>query len=78
MIEIGVVVSRQLDEAFYIFDHDAVLPQRHQTSLTQLPQHAIEMNWGDAERVSTGLMATSIDLQPEGREMLATADAVTP
>ena len=34
--------------------------------------------WGVVERVSTGLMATSIDLQPEGREMLATADAITP
>jgi streptomycin 6-kinase len=32
--------------------------------------------WGVVERVSTGLIATQIDLQPEGRAMLATADWV--
>ncbi|HEX4831735.1 MAG TPA: aminoglycoside phosphotransferase family protein [Trebonia sp.] len=32
--------------------------------------------WGAAERVSTGLLATSAGLQPAGREMLATADRV--
>jgi streptomycin 6-kinase len=32
--------------------------------------------WGVAERVSTGLLATAIGLQPVGREMLAAADAV--
>jgi streptomycin 6-kinase len=32
--------------------------------------------WGAAERVSTGLLATLIGLQPAGREMLATADYV--
>jgi streptomycin 6-kinase len=32
--------------------------------------------WGVVERVSSGLMCTSIDLQPVGREMLAAADAV--
>jgi streptomycin 6-kinase len=30
--------------------------------------------WGNVERVATGLLCTSIDLQPVGREMLATAD----
>jgi streptomycin 6-kinase len=30
--------------------------------------------WGNVERVSTGLMAVDIDLQPVGSEMLATAD----
>jgi streptomycin 6-kinase len=30
--------------------------------------------WGVVERVSTGLLATSIGLQPAGRDMLATAD----
>jgi streptomycin 6-kinase len=33
--------------------------------------------WGVVERVSTGLVATEIDLQPEGRQMLATADRVS-
>jgi streptomycin 6-kinase len=32
--------------------------------------------WGVAERVSTGLLCTSIGLQPGGREMLAAADHV--
>jgi streptomycin 6-kinase len=32
--------------------------------------------WGVAERVSTGLLCTSIGLQPVGREMLAAADHV--
>jgi streptomycin 6-kinase len=30
--------------------------------------------WGVAERVATGLIATEVDLQPFGRQMLATAD----
>lgn len=34
--------------------------------------------WGVAERVSTGLVCTRIDLQPIGRQMLAAADAVAP
>ena len=32
--------------------------------------------WGVVERVSTGLLATKIDLQPAGRQMLAAADRV--
>ncbi len=32
--------------------------------------------WGVAERVSTGLLCTSVDLQPLGRQMLAVADAL--
>jgi streptomycin 6-kinase len=32
--------------------------------------------WGVIERVSTGLLCTSVDLQPVGREMLAVADLV--
>ncbi len=32
--------------------------------------------WGVVERVSTGLLCTSIDLQPLGRQMLEVADAV--
>lgn len=33
--------------------------------------------WGVVERVSTGLLATRIDLQPVGRQMLAAADRVS-
>jgi streptomycin 6-kinase len=32
--------------------------------------------WGVIERVSTGLVCTAIDLQPEGRQMLHAADVV--
>ncbi len=32
--------------------------------------------WGVVERVSTGLVCASIDLQPEGRDMLRAADAI--
>lgn len=32
--------------------------------------------WGVVERVSTGLVATEIELQPEARQMLAVADQV--
>jgi streptomycin 6-kinase len=32
--------------------------------------------WGVVERVSTGLLATRVDLQPEGRRMLAVADRI--
>ena len=32
--------------------------------------------WGVVERVSTGLLATRIELQPVGRQMLAAADQV--
>jgi streptomycin 6-kinase len=34
--------------------------------------------WGVVERVSTGLLATKIGLQPVGREMLAVADGICP
>jgi streptomycin 6-kinase len=32
--------------------------------------------WGVIERVSTGLVATKIGLQPAGRQMLALADRI--
>ena len=32
--------------------------------------------WGVVERVSTGLLLTSIDVQPVGRQMLAAADRI--
>ncbi len=33
--------------------------------------------WGVVERVSTGLLATRVDLQPVGHQMLAAADHVS-
>jgi streptomycin 6-kinase len=41
----------------------------------QLEARAI-WEWGVVERVSTGLLATQIDLQPVGRQMLKAADVV--
>jgi streptomycin 6-kinase len=40
---------------------------------TGLDAHAIS-EWGSVERVSTGLLATRVGLQPVGRQMLAAAD----
>jgi streptomycin 6-kinase len=42
---------------------------------TELDEDAI-WEWGVVERVSTGLLATRVGLQPVGREMLAAADHV--
>lgn len=38
------------------------------------PDAAAIWEWGVVERVSTGLLAERIDLQPVGRQMLAAAD----
>jgi streptomycin 6-kinase len=42
---------------------------------TGLDAQAIRQ-WGVVERVSTGLLATRVDLQPAGRDMLRAADAI--
>jgi streptomycin 6-kinase len=42
-----------------------------------LDVHAI-WQWGVVERVSTGLLCIEVGLQPIGRQMLATADHLTP
>ena len=44
-------------------------------ALTALDATAI-WEWSVVERVSTGLACTSMDLQPEGRQMLAAADQI--
>lgn len=44
--------------------------------LTDLDPAAI-WEWGVVERLSTGLLCTEIELQPVGRQMLTTADAVS-
>ena len=43
---------------------------------TDLNAEAI-WEWGVAERVSTGLLATKVDLQPAGRDMLRAADLIS-
>ena len=45
-------------------------------SRTDLNAEAI-WEWGVAERVSTGLLATKVDLQPAGRDMLRAADLIS-
>jgi streptomycin 6-kinase len=50
---------------------------RFLASRTGLDADAI-WEWGVVERVSTGLLAVEVGLQPVGGQMLATADAVAP
>jgi streptomycin 6-kinase len=56
---------------------DGDLPERARwlAEETGLDEEAI-WEWGVVERVSTGLLATRVGLQPIGREMLAAADEV--
>jgi streptomycin 6-kinase len=56
-----------------LLDGDPRQRARHLAARTGLSATAI-WEWGNVERVSTGLLCTSIDLQPMGREMLTTAD----
>lgn len=48
----------------------------HDDERTGLDATAI-WEWGAIERVSTGLLATQLDMQPEARQMLAVADRVS-
>jgi streptomycin 6-kinase len=56
-------------------DGDLRARARRLAQRTGLDEEAI-WEWGVAERVSTGLLATRIGLQPHGRDMLAAADRV--
>ncbi len=53
-------------------------PYERSTRLAQLTgRDALGIwEWGVVERVSTGLLLTSIDVQPVGRQMLAAADRI--
>jgi streptomycin 6-kinase len=57
------------------FDGDLRERARWLAGQTGLDEDAI-WEWGVIERVSTGLLATRVGLQPVGREMLAAADRV--
>jgi streptomycin 6-kinase len=50
---------------------------RHLAARTGLDAEAV-WEWGVVERVSTGLLGTRVGMQPVAREMLVTAEAVTP
>ncbi len=56
-----------------LIDGDPRVRSRWLARRTGLDESAI-WEWGVVERVSTGLLGTSIDLQPIGRQMLAAAD----
>ncbi len=69
--ELGVLMREDPDE---LPDSAAVDARAHHLAARAgLDATAID-EWGVIERVSTGLVATRIDLQPEGRRMLAVAD----
>ena len=58
-----------------LLDGDPQERARRLAARTGLAAVAIR-EWGVVERVSTGLLATSVGLEPGGRDMLATADHV--
>ncbi len=59
-----------------LLDGDARARARRLAERTGLDATAI-WEWGVVERLSTGLLATKLDLQPEARQMLALADRVS-
>jgi streptomycin 6-kinase len=70
--DLGILMREDPDE---IDPADPHRRSRWLAARTGLDEGAI-WEWGVVERVSTGLVCTSIDLQPSGREMLAVADQV--
>jgi streptomycin 6-kinase len=67
--DLGVLMREDPDE----LEGDGRARAARFAELTGLDAEAI-WEWGVVERVSTGLVAERIDLQPEGRKMLAVAD----
>jgi streptomycin 6-kinase len=53
------------------WDRARYLAQRTGTDVTAI------WEWGVTERVSTGLLLTSIGVQPDGRRMLRAADRIS-
>lgn len=72
--DLGVLMREDPDQ---IEVADPRARSRWLAARTGLDEVAI-WEWGVVEQVSTGLVCTSIDLQPAGREMLALADALAP
>jgi streptomycin 6-kinase len=68
--DLGILMREDPEE---LLAGDARARSRRLAALTGKDESAI-WEWGVVERVSTGLLCTSIDLQPVGREMLAVAD----
>ena len=70
--DLGILMR---EDAIELMEGDPTERARWLAERTGLDADAI-WEWGVVERVATGLVATSIDLQPEGREMLAAADRI--
>jgi streptomycin 6-kinase len=71
--DLGVMMR---EDPVELLEGDPHTRARKLAAATNLDATAI-WEWGVIERVSTGLLATMVDLQPVGREMLATADVVS-
>jgi streptomycin 6-kinase len=70
--DLGVVMREDPED---VLDGDPLARARWLAARTGRDATAI-WEWGVVERVSTGLLATRIGLQPVGRQMLAVADLV--
>lgn len=70
--DLGVLLREDPEE---LLRGDPTTRARNLAARTGLSATAV-WEWGVVERVSTGLSCTEIGLQPSGRDMLATADAV--
>lgn len=68
--ELGVLMR---EDPIELLKGDPRTRARWLAARTRLDAEAI-WEWGTVERVSTGLVATKIDLQPVGRQMLQVAD----
>lgn len=70
--DLGIVMR---EDPVELLDGDPYARARWLAARTGLDATAI-WEWGVAERVSTGLLATRLGLQPAGRHMLAAADRI--
>ena len=70
--DLGVIMREDPDDLMAGDPYDRAAWLAHRTGLRA---EAI-WEWGVAERVSSGLLLTSIDLQPIGRQMLEAADRI--
>lgn len=71
--DLGVVLREDPDEPL---GADTMATARWMADRCALEARSI-WEWGVIERVSTGLVATGIDLQPAGRQLLAFADQIS-
>jgi streptomycin 6-kinase len=70
--DLGVIMREDPRELSLIDPHER---SRRLAAITGLDETAI-WEWGVVERVSTGLLCLSVDLEPHGSDMLAVAAAI--